>query len=42
MEINKDSIGQQQFQEKKMHVYQPKDKLDMDIEELRLLIVKMS
>ena len=25
-----------------MHVYQPKDRLDMDIEELRLLMVKMS
>ena len=25
-----------------MHVYHPKDRLDMDIEELRLLMVKMS
>ena len=33
---------QQQFQEKKMQVYHLSDRLDMDIEELRLLMVKMS
>ena len=41
VDSNRDSRGQQQFQEKKMQVYQSKDRLDMDIEELRLLMVKM-
>ena len=39
---NREPRGQQQFQEKKMQVYQSKDRLDMEIEELRLLMVKMS
>ena len=30
---SRDSRGQQQFQENKMQVYQPKDRLDMEIEE---------
>ena len=42
VDISRESRGQQQFQEKNMQVYQPKDRLDMDIEELRLLMVKMS
>ena len=39
---NRESRGQQQFQEKKMQVYQSKDILDMEIEELSLLMLKMS
>ena len=42
VDSNRESRGQQQFQEKKMQVYHPKDRLDMEIEELRLLMVKMS
>ena len=42
MDSSRESRGQQQFQEKKMQVYQSKDRLDMEIEELRLLMVKMS
>ena len=42
VDISKESRGQQQFQEKKMQVYHPKDRMDMEIEELRLLMVKMS
>ena len=41
VDSSKESRGQQQFQEKKMQVYQPKDRLNMEIEELRLLMVKM-
>ena len=36
MDNNRESRGQQQFREKKMQVYQPKDRLDMEIEELRI------
>ena len=36
---SRESRGQQEFQEKKMQVYQPKDRLDMEIEELRMLMV---
>ena len=39
---SRETRGQQQFQEKKMQVYQTEDRLDMEIEELRLLMVKMS
>ena len=42
VDSNRESSGQQQFQEKKIQVYQSKDILDMEIEELRLLMVKMS
>ena len=42
MENLTDSKEQQQFQNKKMQVYQPKDRLDMEIEELRMLMVNMS
>ena len=42
VDSSRESRGQQQFQEKKMQVYQLKDRLDIDIEELRLLMVKMS
>ena len=37
-----DSEEQQQFQNNKIQVYLPKDILDMDIEELRMLMVKVS
>ena len=39
---NRESRGQQQFQEKKMQVYKSKDRLNMEIKELRLLMVKVS
>ena len=42
MDINRESREQQRFQNKKMQVYQPKDSLDMEIEELRMLMVKLS
>ena len=42
VDSNRESRGHQQFQEKKMQVYQSKDRLDMEIEELRLLMVMMS
>ena len=42
VDSSRESRGQQQFQEKKMQVYQPKDRLDMEIEELRLVMVNMS
>ena len=42
VDSNIESRGQQQFQEKTMQVYQPKDRLDMEIEELRMLMVKVS
>ena len=42
VDSSRESRGQQQFQEKKMQVYQSKNRLDMEIEELRLLMVKMS
>ena len=32
---------EQQFQEKKMQVYQPKDSLDLDIQKLRVLMVNV-
>ena len=42
VDSSRESRGQQQFQEKKMQVYQSKDRLDMEIEEIRLLMVKVS
>ena len=42
MDSSKESREHQQFQEKKMQVSQPKDRLDMEIEELILLMVDMS
>ena len=41
MDSSRDSKEQQQCQEKKMQVYQPKGRLDMEIEELNFLMVKM-
>ena len=38
---SRESRGQQQFQEKKMQVYQILDRLDMEIKGLRLLMVNM-
>ena len=41
VDSSRESREQQQFQEKKMQVYQPKDRMDMEIEEL-MLMVKVS
>ena len=42
VDSSRESKEQQQCQEKNMQVYHPKDRLDMEIEELSLLMVKMS
>ena len=42
VDSSRQSRGQQQFQKNKMQVYQPKDKMDMEIEELRMLMMNMS
>ena len=42
VDSSRESRGQQQFQEKKMEVYHSKDRLDMEIEEPRLMMVKIS
>ena len=42
VDSSKESREQQQSQKKKMQVYHPNDRLDMDIEYLRMLMVKMS
>ena len=41
VDSSRESRGQQLFQKKKTQVYQPKNRLDVEIEELRLLMVKM-
>ena len=42
MSDSTESNEQQQFQNKKMQVYHPKDIMDMEIEELRMLMMKVS